>query len=57
VDIEKYFLDKIVGLGFVSKNSLANVPNGTRIASKERCKSLTFAGANVTEKCLVGEFR
>jgi hypothetical protein len=43
MDIQKYLLDKIVGLSFVAKNSLANIPDGTRIASKEQGKSLTLA--------------
>jgi hypothetical protein len=34
MDIQKYLLDKILGLGFIPKNSLANVSDGTRIASK-----------------------
>jgi len=43
MDIQKYLLDKIVCLGFISKNSLANIPDGTSVASKEQCKSLTLA--------------
>jgi hypothetical protein len=57
VDVEKYLLDKILGLSLISKNSLANIPDGTHIASEEQGKSLTVAGANFTEECLVGKFR
>jgi len=57
VDVEKYLLDKVLGLSFISENSLANIPDGTSVASKEQCESLTVVGANFTEKCLVGKFR
>jgi hypothetical protein len=43
MDIQEYLLDQIVCLGFISKNSLANIPDGTSVASKEQGKSLTVA--------------
>jgi hypothetical protein len=56
VDIEKHLLDKILGLSFVSKNSLANVPDGTRIASKEQCESLTVTSLNARNQSLIVAF-
>jgi hypothetical protein len=56
MDIQKYLLYKIVCLGFVPKNSLANVPDGTRIASKEQCKSLTVTCLNALNQSLIVAF-
>jgi len=56
VDVEKYLLDKIVCLGFVSKNSLANIPDGTSIASKEQCESLTVTSLNARNQSLIVAF-
>jgi len=56
VDVEKYLLDKILGLSFVSENSLANVPDGTSEASKEHCESLTVTSSNARNQSLIVAF-
>jgi hypothetical protein len=53
VDVEKYFLDKILRLSFVPENSLTNVPDWASVAPEEQPKSLTVSCANVGKKGFV----
>jgi len=57
VDVEKYLLDKVLGLSFISENSLANIPDGTRIASKEQGKCVAITSAYPCQQQLVGGLR
>jgi len=47
VDIKKYLLDKVVCLGLVSQNPLANIPDRYSVPTEEQCKSFVVACANL----------
>ena len=57
MDVKEHFLDKILCLSFVAKNSSTNISDGMRIAPKEHSESFTVTSANLGEKVPVGEFR
>jgi hypothetical protein len=56
VDVQKYLLDKIVRLSFVTENTLANISNGMRVTSKEQAQCITVPCLNTPKKGVVKSF-
>src|SRR5215468_10456946 len=56
MDVEKYFLDKIVCLSSISKNSLADISNGVSMASEEQAQGLAVAHSCFHDEDLVCDF-
>jgi hypothetical protein len=54
VDVNKYFLDKIVRLGFVPENPLTNISDETRVPPEEHGKGLAIARTDIGQKRFVG---
>jgi len=44
MNVKKYFLNEVIRLSWIAKNSLANVPDGTSITSEEQSKGITVSG-------------
>jgi len=58
VNVEKYFLDEIVGLGFVPENPLTNISDRKSVTAKECSERITIAYLNPSKKgCVVKSSR
>jgi hypothetical protein len=57
VDVDEYFLDKVICLSFVPENSLTDISDSMSVAPEEQRKSVTVACLDACNQRLICKFR